>query len=197
MIFSIRSAQIFSEQRSMNESQTWTSLSTSACESMLDWLNWTLNQSSKHQLLKLLALSSAHQSLNSRHQFLRERNSEDRSSILFRKSCLRKNFASNARSQNIKHMTASRWLKCMRSLRVWKTICLHQSSDWEWYTHICYERTKAEQGWSPNQFASGLAQIWLRYDSTLFSFLNTLFFHQHLVHLHHILLVSQTHFFQI
>ncbi len=50
---------------------------------------------------------------------------------------------------------------------------------------MCYERTKAEQGWSPNQFASGLAQIWLRYDSdmaqhpfpspTPFSFTNTLF----------------------
>ncbi len=140
MIFSIRSAQTFSEQRSMNESRTWTSLSTSACKSMLDWLNWTLDQSSKHQLLKLLALSSAHRLLNLRHQFLRERNSEDRSSTLFRKSCLRKNSASNARSQNIEHMTASRRLKCMRSLRVWKTICSRQSSDWERYTYILFHQ---------------------------------------------------------
>ncbi len=140
MIFSIRSAQIFSEQRSMNESWTWTSLLTSACKSMLDWLNWTFDQSSKHQLLKLLALSSAHWSLNSRHQFLRERNSEDRSSTLFRKSCLRKNSASNARSQNIESMIVLRWFKCMRSLRVWKTICSRQSSDWEWYTHILFHQ---------------------------------------------------------
>ncbi len=49
----------------------------------------------------------------------------------------------------------------------------------------CYERIKTEQGWSSNQFASGLTQIWLRYDSdmtqhsfsfpTLFSFTNILF----------------------
>ncbi len=136
MIFSIKSAQIFSEQCSMNESRTWASLSTSAYKSMLDWLNWMLNQSSKHQLLKLLALSSAHWLLDLRYQFLRERNSEDRSSILFRKSCLRKNFASNARSQNIEHMIALKWLKCMRSLRIWKTIYSRQSSDWEQYTHI-------------------------------------------------------------
>ncbi len=140
MIFSIRSVQIFREQRSMNESRTWTSLLTFACKSMLDWLNWTLDQSSKHQLLKLLALSSAHRLLDSRHQFLCEKNSEDRSSILFRKSCLRKNSASNARSQNIEHMTALRWLKCMRSLRVWKMICSRQSSDWEWYTHILFHQ---------------------------------------------------------
>ncbi len=140
MIFSIRSAQIFSEQRLMNESRTWTSLSTSACKLMLDWLNWTLNQSSKHQLLKLLALLSAHRLLDSCHQFLREKNSEDQSSTLFRKSCLRKNFASNARSQNIEHMTASRRLKCTRSLRVQKTICSRQSSDWERYTHILFHQ---------------------------------------------------------
>ncbi len=140
MIFSIRSAQIFSKQRSMNESQTWMSLSTSACKSMLNWLNWMLDQSSKHQLLKLLALLSAHRLLNLRHQFLRERNSENQSLILFRKSCLRKNFASNARSQNIEHMIVSKWLKCMRSLQVWKMICLCQSSDWEWYIHILFHQ---------------------------------------------------------
>ncbi len=55
---------------------------------------------------------------------------------------------------------------------------------------LCYECIKTEQGWSSNQFASGLTQIWLRYDSTLFFFPNILFFHQHLVHLHHILFVS-------
>jgi len=136
MIFSIRSAQIFSEQRLMNESRTWTSLLISACKSMLNWLNWTLNQSSKHQLLKLLTLLSAHRLFNSRHQFLRERNSEDWSSILFRKSCLRKNFASNAKSQNIKHMIVSRRFKCMRLLQIRKMICFCQSSNWEQYTHI-------------------------------------------------------------
>ena len=136
MIFSIKSAQTFSEQRSMNESWTWTSLSTSACKSMLDWLNWMLDQSSKHQLLKLLTLSSAYRLLDLRHQSLRERNSEDRSLTLFRKSSLRKNSASNARSQNIEHMTALRRLKCMRLLRIWKMICSRQSSDWEQYTHI-------------------------------------------------------------
>ncbi len=140
MIFSIRSVQIFSEQRSMNESWTWTSLSTFACKSMLNWLNWMFDQSSKHQLLKLLALLSAHRLLNSRYQSLRERNSEDRSSTLFRKSCLRKNSASNARSQNIKHMTVLKRLKCTRLLRVQKTICLRQSSDWERYTHILFHQ---------------------------------------------------------
>ncbi len=140
MIFSIRSAQIFSEQCSMNESQIWMSLSTFACKSMLDWLNWMLNQSSKHQQFKLLDLSLAHWLLDSRHQFLRERNSEDQILILFRKSCLRKNFASNARSQNIEHMTVLRWLKCIRSLRIWKMICSRQSSDWERYTHILFHQ---------------------------------------------------------
>ncbi len=138
MIFKIRSAQIFSEQRSMNKLRTWTSLLTSACKSMLDWLNWTFNQSSKHQLLKLLALLLAYWLLDSRHQFFRERNSEDRSSTLFRKSCLRKNSASNAKSQNIEHMTASRRLKCMKSLQIWKMICSRQSSDWKRYTHILF-----------------------------------------------------------
>ncbi len=140
MIFSIRSAQIFNEQRSMNESRIWTSLSTSACKSMLDWLNWTFDRSSKSQRSQLLALSLALRLLDLRHQFLRERNSEDRISILFRKSCLRKNSASNARSQNIEHMTVLRRLKCTRSLRIWKTICSLQSSDWKRYTHILFHQ---------------------------------------------------------
>ncbi len=140
MISSIKSAQIFSEQRSMNESWIWMSLLTSACKSMLNWLNWTFNQSSKHWWLKLLNLSLAHWLLNSRHQSLHERNSEDQILILFRKSCLRKNFASNARSQNIKHMTVLKWFKCTRSLRIQKMICLHQSSDWERYTHILFHQ---------------------------------------------------------
>ena len=140
MIFSIRSAQTFNEQRSMNESRIWMSLSTSACKSMLNWLNWTFDQSSKSQRSQLLTLSLALHLLDLRHQFLRERNSEDWISTLFRKSCLRKNFASNARSQNIEHMTVSRRLKCTRSLRIWKTICSRQSSDWERYTHILFHQ---------------------------------------------------------
>ena len=70
------------------------------------------------------------------------------------------------------------------------------------------------QGWSPNQFTvnaseftaywlglvNDLAEIWPRFGSDMaqhpFSFPNTLFFHQHLVHLHHILSVSQTHPFR-
>ncbi len=140
MIFSIRSAQIFNEQRSMNESRIWTSLLTSACKSMLDWLNWTFDRSSKSQRSQLLALSLALRLLDLRHQFLRERNSEDRISTLFRKSCLRKNSASNARSQNIEHMTVSRRLKCMRSLWIRKTTCFRQSSDWERYTHILFHQ---------------------------------------------------------
>ncbi len=140
MIFSIRSAQIFNEQRSMNESRIWTSLSTSACKSMLDWLNWTFDRSSKSQRSQLLALSLALRLLNLRHQSLHERNSEDQISTLFRKSCLRKNSASNARSQNIEHMTVSRWLKCTRSLRIQKMICSRQSSDWRQYTHILFHQ---------------------------------------------------------
>ncbi len=59
---------------------------------------WSVIKASKHQWLKLLDLSLAHRLLDSRHQSLHERNSEDQISILFRKSCLRKNSASNARS---------------------------------------------------------------------------------------------------
>ncbi len=140
MIFSIRSAQTFNEQRSMNESWIWMSLLTFACKSMLDWLNWMFNWLSKLQRSQLLTLSLALRLLNLRHQFLRERNSEDRISTLFRKSCLRKNFASNARSQNIKHMTVLKQLKCTRSLQIRKTICFRQSSDWEWYTYILFHQ---------------------------------------------------------
>ncbi len=140
MIFSIRSAQTFNEQRSMNESRIWTSLSTSACKSMLDWLNWMFDWSSKSQRSQLLALSLALRLLDLRYQSQRERNSEDRISTLFRKSCLRKNSASNARSQNIEHMIVSRRLKCTRSLRIRKTICFRQSSDWERYTDILFHQ---------------------------------------------------------
>ncbi len=126
----------------MNKSWIWMSLSTSACKLMLNWLNWMLDQSSKHWWLKLLNLSLTHHLLSSRHkhQFLHERNSEDQILISFRKSCLRKNFASNARSQNIKHITVLRWFKCIRSLRIWKMICFRQSSDWEQYTHILFHQ---------------------------------------------------------
>ncbi len=140
MIFSIKSVQIFNEQRSMNESWIWTSLLTSACKLMLDWLNWTFNWSSKSQRSQLLTLSLALRLLNLRHQSLREKNSEDWISTLFRKSCLRKNSASNTRSQNIEHMTVLRRLKCTRSLRIQKTICFRQSSDWEQYTHILFHQ---------------------------------------------------------
>ncbi len=140
MIFSIRSAQTFNEQCSINKSWVWTSLLTSACKSMLDWLNWTLDWSSKSQRPQLLTLSLALRLLDLRHQFLRERNSEDWISTLFRKSCLRKNSASNARSQNIEHMIVSKRLKCMRSLQIRKMICSRQSSDWEQYTHILFHQ---------------------------------------------------------
>ncbi len=140
MIFSIRSAQIFNEQCSMNESQIWISLSTFACKSMLNWLNWMLDQLSKHQRSQLLALSLALCLLNSCYQSLHERNSEYWISISARKSYLRKNSASNAKSQNIKHITVLKWLKCIRSLRIWKIICFRQSSDWEWYTYILFHQ---------------------------------------------------------
>ena len=140
MIFSIRSAQTFNKQRSMNESRIWMSLLTFACKSMLNWLNWTFDQSSKTQQSQLLILLLALHLLDLHHQSLHERNSEDWILILFRKSCLRKNFASNARSQNIKHMIVSRRLKCTRLLRIWKTICSHQSNDWERYTHILFHQ---------------------------------------------------------
>ncbi len=136
MIFSIKSAQIFNEQRSMNESRIWMSLSSSACKLMLNWLNWTLDQSSKHQWSQLLTLLLALCLFDLRHQSLHERNSEYQILISARKSYLRKNSASNAKSQNIEHMIALKQLKCTRLLRIWKTICFHQSNDWKQYAHI-------------------------------------------------------------
>ena len=56
MIFSIKLAQTFSESWSMNKLWIWMNSSTSACKSTFDWRNWMLNQSSRHQRLKSLAL---------------------------------------------------------------------------------------------------------------------------------------------
>jgi len=139
MIFSIRLAQIFSESWSMNELWIWTNSSTFACKSMFDWWNWMLDQFSRHQLLKSLALLLASWQwslLRSQLQSLHERNSEYQTSILLERSCLRKNSASNARSQNIEHTTVSSQLRCMKSQRIRKTICFRQSSDWERHAHI-------------------------------------------------------------
>ncbi len=139
MIFSIRLAQIFSESQSMNELWIWMNSSTSACKSTFDWQNWMLDQSSRHQRFKSLALSLAswrRSLLRSQLQSLHERNSEYRTLILLERSCLKKNSASNARSQNIEHVTVSSQLRCTKSQRIRKTTCLCQSSDWEWYTRI-------------------------------------------------------------
>ncbi len=143
MIFSIRLAWIFSKSWSMNKLWIWMNSSTSACKSTFDWWNWMLNQFSRHQRLKSLTLSLAswQQSLlRSQLQSLYERNSEYRTLILLERSCLKKNSASNARSQNIKHTTVSSQFRCMKSQRIWKTICFHQSSDWERYTHILFHQ---------------------------------------------------------
>ncbi len=48
----------------------------------------------------------------------------------------KKNSASNAKSQNIKHTTVLNQFRCMKLQWIWKTICFHQSSDWEQYTYI-------------------------------------------------------------
>jgi hypothetical protein len=139
MIFSIRLAQIFSESWSTNELWIWTNSSTSACKLTFDWRNWMLDQFSRHQLLKSLALLLASQQrslLRSQLQSLHERNSEYQTSILLERSCLRKNSASNARSQNIEHVTVLNQLRCTKSQRIWKTICLRQSNDWERHAHI-------------------------------------------------------------
>ncbi len=139
MIFSIRLAQIFSESRSTNELWIWTNSLTSACKSTFDWRNWMLNQFSRHQRLKLLALSLAswRQSLlRLQLQSLHERNSEYWTLILLERSCLKKNSASNARSQNIEHTTVLNQFRCMKLQRIWKTTCSRQSSDWERYTCI-------------------------------------------------------------
>ncbi len=143
MIFSIRLAQIFSESWSMNELWIWTNLLTSACMSTFNWWNWMLNQLSRHQQLKSLALLLASwwwSLLRSQSQSLHERNSEYWTLILLERSCLRKNFASNARSQNIKHATVLNQLRCMKLQRIWKMICFRQSNDWKQYTHILFHQ---------------------------------------------------------
>ncbi len=139
MIFSIRLAQIFSELQLMNELWIWMNLLTFACKSMFDWQNWMLNQFSRHQWFKSLTLllASWQQSLlQSQLQSLHKRNSEYWTLILLKRSCLKKNSASNARSQNIEHMTVLNQLKCMKLQRIWKTTYSHRSSDWKQYTHI-------------------------------------------------------------
>ncbi len=139
MIFSIRLAQIFNESWSMNELWIWMNLLTSACKLMFDWRNWMLNQFLRHQRFKSLALSLASWwwlLLWSQLQSLHERNSEYQMSTLLRRSCLKKNYASNARSQNIKHVTVLNQLKRMKLQRIQKTICFHQSNDWEQHAHI-------------------------------------------------------------
>ncbi len=139
MIFSIRLTQIFSESWSMNKLWIWTNSSTFACKSTFDWRNWMLDQLSRHQWLKLLALSLASQwwsRLRSQLQSLHERNLEYWTLILLKRSCLKKNFASNARSQNIKHTTVLNQFRCTKLQWIQKMICFHQSSNWEQYTHI-------------------------------------------------------------
>ncbi len=139
MIFSIRLAQIFSKSRSMNELWIWMNSSTSTCKSTFDEWNWMLNQFSRHQWLKSLALLLASwrwSLLRSQLQSLHERNSEYWTLILLERSCLKKNSASNARSQNIEHVTVSSQLRCTKSQRIRKTTCLRQSSDWKRYTRI-------------------------------------------------------------
>ncbi len=139
MIFSIRLTQIFSESWSMNELWIWTNSSTSACKSTFNWRNWMLDQLSRHQQFKSLALSLASwwwSLLWSQLQSLHERNSEYQTLILLERSCLKKNSASNARSQNIEHTTVLNQLRCTKLQWIQKTTCFHQSSDWEQYTHI-------------------------------------------------------------
>ncbi len=139
MIFSIRLAQIFSKSQSMNKLWIWMNLSTSACKSTFNWWNWMFDQSSRHQRFKsfILLLASWRRSLlQSQLQSLHKRNSEYWTSILLKKSCLKKNSASNARSQNIEHTTVSSQLRCMKLQQIWKMTCSRQSSDWERYTHI-------------------------------------------------------------
>ena len=125
MIFSIRLAQIFNKLWSMNKLWIWMNLSIFACKSTFNWWNWMLDQLSRHQLLKSLALLLASwwwSLLWSQLQSLHERNSEYRILILLERSCLRKNSASNARSQNIKHVTVLNQLKCTKSQQIQKTI---------------------------------------------------------------------------
>ena len=60
--------------------------------------------------------------------------------------------------------------------------------------HLCWTLLRAYQGWL--ELANDLAEIWPRYGPTPFYFPNILFLHQHLVHLHHLLFVLQTHLFR-
>ena len=139
MIFSIRLAQIFSESWSMNKLWIWMNSSTSACKLTFDWRNWMLDQSSRHQRLKLLTLLLASwwwSLLQSQLQSLHERNSEYRTLTLLERNCLKKNSALNVRSQNIEHVTVLNQLRCTKLQRIWKMICLHQSSDWKRHAHI-------------------------------------------------------------
>ncbi len=132
MIFSIRLTQIFSKSWSTNELWIWINLLTFACKFTFDWWNWMLDQLLRHQRLKSLALSLASWwwlLLQSQLQSLHERNSEYWTLILLERSCLKKNFASNVRSQNIKHMTVLNQLRCMKLQRIQKTIYLCQSND--------------------------------------------------------------------
>ena len=139
MICSIKSVQIFNEQCSMNESLIWMNSSTSACELTFDWRNWMLDQFSRHQWFKSLALLLAFQwwsQLRSQFHSLHERNSEYRTLILLKRSCLKKNSALNARSQNIKHVTVLNQFRYTKLQRIWKTICSRQSNDWERHAYI-------------------------------------------------------------
>ena len=127
----------------MNELWIWMNSSTFACKLTFDWRNWMLDQLSRHQQLKSLALSLTswrRSLLQSQLQSLHERNSEYRTLTLLKRSCLKKNSASNARSQNIKHVTVLNQLRCTKSQRIRKTICSRQSSDWERYTHILFHQ---------------------------------------------------------
>ncbi len=143
MIFSIRLAQIFSESWSINKLWIWMNSLTFACKSTFDWQNWMLNQFSRYQWFKSLALLLASwrwSLLRSQLQSLHERNSEYWTLILLERSCLKKNSASNARSQNIKHTTVLNQLRCTKSQRIWKMTCSRQSSDWKRYTHILFHQ---------------------------------------------------------
>ncbi len=128
MIFSIRLAQIFNESWSMNKLWIWMNSLTSACKLTFDWRNWMLNQFSRHQRLKSLTLSLASWQqllLQSQLQSLHKRNSEYWTLILLERSCLKKNFASNARSQNIEHMIVLSQFRCTKLQQIQKTICFH------------------------------------------------------------------------
>ena len=132
MIFSIRLAQIFNESWSMNELWIWMNSSTSACKSTFNWWNYMLTRLLRHQRFKSLTLSLASwwwSLLRSQLQSLHERNSKYQMLILLKRSCLKKNFASNAKSQNIKHATVLNQFRCIKLQQIWKMTCSRQSSD--------------------------------------------------------------------